>query len=281
METRFADKPRPAAQAGLFYDSDPALLKDRVIELLGEQAEAQTDPLALLAPHAGYVYSGDVAGSAYSRLRGRPIDRVLLLGPSHGADFIGAVLDHHPAWESPLGEVGIDAEAARILAANPCVSIDPGPFAGEHALEVQLPFLQVALGDRPFRILPVLVGRPPVEGLEALADALEEVLEHWRRAGLGHVVVASSDTYHGSSAERCRANDDRLIELIELLRAEELIEAAERGEVMACGWAPLALTMILARRGGGRGATILARSDSRSGGGWGGYVVGYLGAAME
>jgi hypothetical protein len=273
---------RPPAQAGRFYESDPGLLRQHVEQLLAEQAEVggAAGAIALVTPHAGYVYSGRVAAAAYRALAGRPLERVLLLGPSHYSDFVGAALPSHRAVATPLGEIPIDQPAMGGLLDYPHFAVADSAHATEHSLEVQYPFLQTAL-PKAFEIVPVVLGRVPQGGLAPLEDALGNLLEQWRKARRSWVIIASTDTYHGYSAEACRLNDDRLGRMIEGMNLEGLAEGLRSREIMACGWLPLTLTMMLAQRYGARQGMVLKRSDSLSeDASSGGYVVGYLAAAL-
>ncbi len=274
---------RTAAQAGRFYDADPADLRRAVeLALAGEAADpAEPPPLALLAPHAGYVYSGAVAGAAYRAVAGRRIERVLLLGPSHRVELRGAALSPHRAWQTPLGEIPLDEAAAAELLDAGAAAIDPAAHAAEHSLEVQLPFLQVALAG-PFQILPLLVGAPPGDSFELLARALAPPLERWRREDRPALIVASSDAYHGEDGNGCDENNARLAALIDSFDPPAL-EAAFRGrELMACGWQALLTALALARIMGAGRARTLAAADSRAASGRReGYVVGYLAARLD
>src|SRR5438067_8688396 len=137
---------RPPAVAGSFYPADPSQLRETVARLLASAAYG-TPPKALIAPHASYVYSGLVAASAFRRVEDAPVSRVVLLGPSHFAPLRGLALPGAAAMRTPLGDVPVEDAPFRH---------DPRPHAGEHSLEVELPFLQVAL--RSFSLVPLAVG---------------------------------------------------------------------------------------------------------------------------
>ncbi len=179
--------------AGMWYPADRGALAREVGGLLAAatpQSGASGSVLALVAPHAGFVYSGAVAASAFRQVAGREVDRVVLLGPSHYAYFAGAAVPLAGAWRTPLGEVGIDVEAVAALAGEPGFRRSDAPFAREHSLEAEIPFLQQALAGS-FRIVPVLTGHD-VEGAVAdrVAGALRPLL------GPRALVVASSDFTH-------------------------------------------------------------------------------------
>jgi len=191
---------RPAAVAGLFYPDDPSVLKRSVADFLAA-AETGRDavPEAVIAPHAGYSYSGPIAGNAFESWRslaGR-VERVVLLGPSHRVAFRGLALPTAEAFETPLGRIEVDLDAAEALLELPQVVVDPAPHAQEHSLEVELPFLQAVLGD--FRLVPLVVG-------DATADEVAEAIEAvW--SGASTRVVISSDLSHFLSYEAARKTD--------------------------------------------------------------------------
>jgi AmmeMemoRadiSam system protein B len=179
---------RPAV-AGLFYPADPEELRTSVSEHLRQAPPPRPDaPKALIAPHAGYIYSGGVAGCAYAQLAGRARRprRVVLLGPSHRVYLRGAAVPQADALETPLGRVEVDRElTARLLARGDVVQSDQ-PHAMEHSLEVQLPFLQVVLRD--FTVLPLVLG-------DASPDYVASLLaDVWGDADT--LVLASSDLSH-------------------------------------------------------------------------------------
>jgi AmmeMemoRadiSam system protein B len=275
---------RPARQAGRFYEADPGRLRAMIEAFLAAAPvpDLGGPPVALLAPHAGYVYSGHVAAAAFRQLAGRPVDGVLLLAPSHYADLPGAALPTAEAFATPLGDVALDREALAFLARHPGFAFADAVHDPEHSIEVELPFCQVALG-RPFALAPLALGcLPPGEGgLAALADPLEALLRQRAAAGQAWMILVSSDTYHGYDPEACVANDAALGSLLERMATRELLEAARARRVMACGWVGLVLALELARRLGAHCGVVMKRADSRAGAGpVSDYVVGYLAAAF-
>src|SRR5262249_45129782 len=138
-------------------------------------SQAQTpapEPKAVIAPHAGHVYSGDIAGAAYKLLSRRKgeIKRVVLLGPNHRVPLRGMALSPANAWDTPLGSLGVDRTSRDSLARTPGVAVAREPFAGEHSLEVHLPFIQRALGT--VEILPILVGDAPIAQVSGTLESL-------------------------------------------------------------------------------------------------------------
>ena len=215
---------RPAAVAGLFYPGDPRTLTDMVSGLLRAAPASSTDARALIAPHAGYIYSGPVAASAYVQLdaRRQSTRRVLLLGPSHRVAFTGLALSSAEYYATPAGDFAIDTAACRALAALPQVRVLDAAHAEEHSLEVHLPFLRAVLDD--FLLVPVVVG-------DADADEVAEVIDSvWTSAET--LVVVSSDLSHYLDYESARRVDGETTRAIEA-RARDLRPQ------QACGCRPI------------------------------------------
>ncbi len=199
---------RPEAVAGMFYPDAPEALRERVREYLAQApaGESVPAPRALIAPHAGYIYSGPVAGSAYKALlrSTTQIRRVVLLGPSHYVPFTGLALSHYSAFHTPLGDVPIDDEAIEKIRSLPQVQFLESAHEREHCLEVNLPFLQTALNE--FTLVPLVVGN-------ASPGAVAEVLDLlWDEQTL---VVVSSDLSHYLDDPAARALDARTCQKIE------------------------------------------------------------------
>lgn len=257
---------RHPAVADLFYTAEPAKLRAEVSELLataravaaGEDLPAS--PKAIIVPHAGYPYSGPIAASAYAALGAHvaAIERVVLLGPSHRVGFHGLAFSQADAFATPLGAVPVERAALAGLADLPQVQALERAFDGEHCLEVQLPFLQVLLGE--FRLVPLLVG-------DASAEAVAAVLARlW--GGPETLIVVSSDLSHYLSYAAARALDARTATAIGALDGEAIAPA------QACGRNPILGLLALARRRG-----LVARQlDLRNSGDTAGprdRVVGY------
>jgi hypothetical protein len=254
---------RPAAFAGTFYPGTRAELEAAVRGYLAAAPAAPADapaPKALIAPHAGYVYSGPVAASAYARLsplRGR-VERVVLLGPSHRVFLEGLAVPDADAFQTPLGPVPVDRAGLERALELPQVQVLARAHEFEHSLEVQLPFLQLVLGD--FALVPLVAGDASAESVAEVLDAL------W--GGDETRVVVSSDLSHYEPYERARRQDARTCAAIEALRPEAL------GEDDACGRVPIRGLLLAARA---RGLAVRAL-DLRSSGDTAGTrerVVGY------
>jgi len=257
---RGPDSVRPAAVAGRFYPGREATLRQTVRSLLDSASPSSTaPPRAVIAPHAGYVYSGPIAASAFStvasvRDRAR---RILLLGPSHFVPVRGLALSRARAFSTPLGEVAVDVDACASAAEHPAVGWMDAAHAREHSLEVELPFLQEALDE--VTLVPVVVGeaRP--------SDVAEVIGELWTDETL---VVVSTDLSHFLPYEEAVRTDSTTAENVERCDFERI------GPAEACGCRSLAGLLFLARE---RGLTV-ERLDVRNSGdtaGERGRVVGY------
>lgn len=179
---------RPPAVAGMFYTAEPKQLTDDVLQLLSGAHNLEIIPKALIVPHAGYIYSGAIAATAYATLHpiASRIRRVVLLGPTHRVAVHGLVLPGVDIFDTPLGHVMLDTETASSITHLPQVSINTHAHELEHSLEVQLPFLQTVLPD--FTLLPLAVG---MASAEEVAEVLEAV---W--GGEETLIVISSDLSH-------------------------------------------------------------------------------------
>ncbi len=228
---------RPPAVAGSFYPADPGELQDMVQRFLHDVRTVETPPpKALIVPHAGYIYSGPVAASAYARLRRQHahIRRVVLLGPSHRVAFRGLAVSGADYFATPLGTVALDREAITDILPLPQVHELDQAHALEHSLEVHLPFLQTLLDD--FSLVPIVVG-------EASAEEVAEVIEAlWD--GPETLIVVSSDLSHYHDYATAQRLDRRTTRAIESLRYEDLDYES------ACGRNPVSGLLLVARRHG-------------------------------
>lgn len=228
---------RPPAVAGMFYPAEPGQLAHDVQQMLGRAHAARPSdlvPKALIVPHAGYIYSGEIAASAYAALTGpvaAQIHRVVLLGPTHRVAVRGLALPGAEAFDTPLGRVMLDIEGARAIAHLPQVGVSAQAHALEHSLEVQLPFLQSILAD--FTLLPLAVGM-------ASAGEVAEVLETvW--GGAETLIVVSSDLSHYLPYADAQRVDQATVQSILKLRQPIAHE-------QACGGTPISGLIIAAHK---------------------------------
>lgn len=258
------------AVAGLFYTSDPVQLSAEVrgyiAEARGQVAQGvEVRPRALIAPHAGYPYSGAIAGSAYAALErtANQIDRVLMLGPAHRVPVRGLAASSATAFCTPLGRVPVDqAEVARLLDTHPEIHRLDIAFQTEHCIEVQLPFLQVLLKD--FSLVPLLVGR-------ASPDQIADILApHWDRDAT--LIVISSDLSHYLDYATAQSLDRQTSDAICSLHPERIQPE------QACGRDAIAGLLRLASARGAQGRVLDLRNSGDTAGprdrvvGYGAYV---------
>ncbi len=226
---------RPPAVAGMFYPSSPQALRREVQAFLDQTQPGKWLPKAIIAPHAGYIYSGPVAASAYALLQpvARNIRRVILLGPVHRVWVNGLALPGVDAFDTPLGRIPIDADAVRQLAVFPFVERNPAAHALEHSLEVQLPFLQMVLGD--FSLVPLVVGGATREQVAKVLETL------W--GGDETLIVVSSDLSHYLPYATARSTDQTTVDSI--LHLDNTLSSEQ-----ACGAHPINGLLLACRRKG-------------------------------
>ncbi len=244
---------RPSALAGTWYAGDSRALESDVERFLeGAPPPEGSAPKAIIAPHAGLMFSGPIAGSAYAQLLPArdAIERIVLLGPAHRAFVRGLCAPTVDGFETPLGVVRIDRAALESLRALPQVSFGDGPHAEEHSLEIQLPFLQRLLGD--FSLVPLLVGA-------AQPDEVAEVLERlW--GGPETRIVISSDLSHFHDYATAQRLDHATSQAIEGLDVGGLDEES------ACGRVPIRGLLTVARRKGLAARTLDLRNSGDTSG---------------
>ena len=255
---------RPAAVAGMFYPADPGTLGRTVADLLATAPASDDSAKAIIAPHAGYQYSGPTAACAYRLLEGRRehIRRVVLLGPAHRVYLEGMALPSVDAFATPLGDVPIDADGVRRALDLPGTQVSDEAHAFEHSLEVHLPFLQAALDE--FELIPIVVGVCPAGQVEAVLDAL------W--GGDETLIVVSSDLSHFHAYDEAREIDARTSARIESR------DASLHGEE-ACGAYAVNGLLLAAQARGLRIRTLDVRNSGDTAGdkhrvvGYGAYAL--------
>ncbi len=251
---------RPPAVAGSFYPDEADVLKSMVRALLGGvDASGAGDPLGLIAPHAGYMYSGPVAASAFAQIAAarRSFTRVLLIGPPHYVPVAGIAASSAESFATPLGDVAVDQAAVASLVDAGLASYDDRAHAPEHSLEVELPFLQAVLGG--FTLIPLLVGDA---ARQQVADVIGKVMDPRT------LLVVSTDLSHYLSDRKAKARDLATASTIERLDDSTL------GPYDACGYAALNGALCAGKRNGWQ----IARLDLRNSGDTSGdlsRVVGY------
>jgi len=266
---------RKAAVAGSWYPGTaPALAAAVDRHLVKADRDVDGDLVALIAPHAGLMYSGPVAAHAYRLLRDRQFDVAVLVGPSHFVGFDGVSIYPSGGFDTPFGVARIDEGCARaILSSTAIVREHPAAHAREHSLEMQLPFLAHLAPGLP--IVPLVMGYQTAETAAALAEGLAGALRG-RRA----LLVASTDLSHYHDAATAAELDRVVIDCVSRFDADALQAALDARPDHACGGGPTVAVMRAARLAGARDAIVLDYADSGDVSGDKSAVVGYLAAAL-
>jgi MEMO1 family protein len=252
---------RHPAVAGMFYSNDPAQLRQDVGSLIAAAPSSGASAVkAIIAPHAGYVYSGSIAAASFAAVRGQStgISRVIVVGPAHYVALRGIAIPTVHAFETPLGRLPIDHAALATISDLPFVQFSDAPHAPEHALEVELPFMQMLIGD--CELVPIVVGdAEPAE----VAQVLDRLWD-----GVSTLIVISSDLSHYHDYDTARRLDGETAALI------EAGEWAQLDAKRACGYLPIAGLLVETTRRG-LAARRLALCNSGDSAGDRARVVGY------
>ncbi len=262
---------RKPAVAGYFYPRTASALKALLGKMVDPAAKKEK-ARAVVSPHAGFVYSGYVAGAVYSSVV-LP-ERFVILGPSHRGQRSLFGIMNQGSWETPLGEVPIDASIADALAgSSSLIKVEEGAHEDEHSLEVQLPFLQY-LGTQ-ISIVPLSVS--PAADFEALEELGQALAAAVRQSEKDVLLVASTDMSHYVSQETARAKDALAIERIQALDARGLYDVVNRESISMCGFQPTAAAVLAARELGASRADLIRYATSGEASGDYEQVVGYAG----
>ena len=277
---------RSPAVAGSFYPDSPQVLSAQVGKFIDDAELTETDDtlIGLIAPHAGYVYSGHVAGYAYKQLIRQSFDTVVLLGLSHRYRIDGAAVYAHGAFRTPLGDIPIDEDlASEIMRLNSGIVDLPPAHANEHSLEVQLPFLQHILSD--FRIVPILLQDDSSENVLPLSQAIAEAM-----GNRSCLLIGSTDLCHYPTYEAARKSDQVVIEAINHFDPDYLHQQmdaymqrhpTQNFHCMMCSTGAIYTTMRAAKALGGNRIEVLKAANSGDvpiGGR--DQVVGYMAAGI-
>lgn len=278
---------RPPAIAGTWYPATEARLAEAVDAHLASVSldetglnETGTCPRAIIAPHAGLMYSGPVAAYAYSLVHTCSYAAVVLVGPSHFVGFQGVSVWPRGAWETPLGAVMVADRLAGALAAESREIVEhPEAHGREHSLEMQLPFIARLLPGVP--IVPLVMGYQRRDTAMALGDTLVRGITSYRSRNPGDILlVASSDLSHFENAAAASRLDAGVMRYVEALDADGLMDALEREPRHACGGGPMVSVLRAATQLGGTRARVLRYADSGDVSGDKSSVVGYMAAAI-
>ena len=268
------EKVRKSIIAGSWYPGDLSLLRNDIAGYFRNvpDRELDGDIVGLIVPHAGYLYSGQVAAHAYKLIQGKKYDGVILVGPSHRVAFHGVSIYSQGAYETPLGRIPVDETVAfEMQRLSHMVTDLPSAHAQEHSLEIQLPFLQVALGT--FSFVPLVMGDQNAETCQELARVITLVAKDRNM-----LMVASSDLSHFHDDQKAKKLDGIVLRHIQDSDAEGLLDSLTHDRTEACGGGPIAVTMLAARQLGACRTMLLKYANSADVTGDKGSVVGYASA---
>lgn len=268
---------RQPAVAGRFYPDDPDDLRTEARGYLSQATVVNQIPLravGCIAPHAGYVYSGHVAGAVFARVE--VPRRCIVMCPNHTGVGLPLAVMSEGAWQTPLGDVPIDTELAGALKARfPALQEDSSAHRAEHAAEVELPFL--LLRQPELRFVPIALGTRQFEALEQLGTALADVIAAQKDPIL---IVASSDMNHYESDAVTRVKDHQAIERILTLDPRGLFDVVTQQDISMCGFGPAVAMLTAARQLGAKSAELVKYATSGDVSGDRNRVVGYAGVVV-
>lgn len=279
---------RTPAVAGRFYPGRAEDLLREVREFTSPSRTpietARIDAIGCVAPHAGYIYCGGVAGAVYSRLK--IPERCVILCPNHTGKGRPLAIMANTTWQTPLGEVAADADmAARLLRRFPALQEDSAAHRAEHAIEVQLPFLQASRPE--LKIVPIAIGTSDFDVLRGLGETLAVVIadhheEDQKAERLARVlIIASSDMNHYESDTITRIKDHKAIERVLAMDARGLWDVVLNEDISMCGFGPTVVMLTAAKLLGATSATLVKYATSGDVSGDYESVVGYAGIIVE
>jgi len=266
---------RHPAVAGRFYPRDPKDLREEVHTYLSQTPHRKpVRALGCIAPHAGYMYSGHVAGAVFAGLEIPQL--CIVMCPNHTGVGRALAIVSDGAWETPLGDVAIDsAFAGTLKQLCPLLHEDSSAHRSEHAAEVELPFLQVR--EPQFRFVPIALGTRRFEALEQLGEAIAETIAEHKGDVL---IVASSDMNHYESDAITRVKDHRAIEPILALDARALYDVVTQQHISMCGFGPAVAMLTATKKLGATSAELVKYATSGDVSGDRELVVGYAGVIV-
>lgn len=264
---------RPAALAGTWYPGTKATLQADIDRLLGaaQKIDLGGQLHGLVAPHAGYMFSGQIAAHAYKQLEGSSFSTAVIVGPSHRVYHPGILVSDKDYYQTPLGLVKVDNGSIKRLAEE--VDITYLRQDLEHSLEIQLPFIQRVLPD--CQIVPLMLADQSFPLVESLAKVIAKVFDDSKT-----ILIASSDLSHFHSYSEAKSMDGQVIAELEAFNPIGLYKSVEKGEAEACGFGAMTAVMLAASQQGANHAKVLYYANSGDITGDRSSVVGYLSAAI-
>jgi MEMO1 family protein len=265
---------RQPVAAGKFYPGSKKAL-DEQIGLMPGKGTDKKQVLAVVSPHAGYVYSGPVACSVFSNIR--ITDSVIILGPNHTGTGQPFAVYGKGKWHTPMGDIAIDEElSASICQGTDLIKHDTSAHAYEHSIEVQLPIMQYFRDD--FRIVPIVLSDGSLQQCQQIASAIAEAI---KRAKKDILIVASSDMTHYEPQDKAKSKDKIAIDAVLKLDESLLYEVVQRHGISMCGYIPVVVMLSAVKKLGGKEARLVKYSTSGDVSGDYSSVVGYAGISIE
>lgn len=267
---------RESAVDGSFYPADPGELTGQIRGYLEKAPSLDISNIkALICPHAGYIYSGQIAAYSYKQIAGLTYDSIIVIAPSHGQYFDYISVYHGDGYRTPLGAVAIDKERALMLSgASKAIKLSDSGHGREHSLEVQLPFLQLVAGS-DIKIIPIIIGDQSKESIEALGNTIGKLF-----SDDNILIIASTDLSHYHPYDIASGLDGKVSRLIDSFDTEGLMEEFTAGRAEMCGGGPVISAMIASRAMGADSSKVIKYANSGDISGDRSAVVGYLSAAF-
>lgn len=267
---------RPSVISGTWYPDDRDELQRTIEGYFAKvnDVSIQGEVVGLISPHAGYLYSGQVAAHGYKLIVGKVFDIVVIISPLHQMAAGRYVVNSASYYETPLGRVSVDRELVERITAD--VELSVVPRDNEHSLEIQLPFLQIALGD--FKLLPIMVGPVSIYNCVDLVKVLVNVLGEKKI-----LLVASTDLHHIANYDEVVKKDRMVVETLSGFDINKIREVLSRNDCSVCGRVPVSIVVDTAQRLGADKLVVLSQTNSGDVTGEkspGQYTVGYLSAAI-
>ena len=274
----FENQIRESVVAGSFYSSDPVILKKTINKYIENAPLKNIENItSLVCPHAGYIYSGQVAACSYKQIKGKEYDCIFIIAPSHSEYFDFNSIFAGTAYQTPLGIVEVDVNRCKYLESESgyrdFIKLSGYGHRREHSLEVQLPFLQVCMSK--IKIVPIVMGSQSKQNIESLGNSIGKLFK-----GQNILIVASTDLSHYHPYEVAEHLDNKVLQIIKEFDTKKFIEEFTADELEMCGGGPVAAAMIASKILGSDSSEILCYNNSGDVSGDKSAVVGYLAAAF-
>lgn len=270
-----AENIRESVAAGSFYPGNPDVLRRQINDfLLNAKSEGIKNIKSIICPHAGYIYSGQVAACSYKQIKGATFDSIFIIAPSHSEYFDFISIYNGDAYRTPLGAVYIDKERSRILSdESPRIELSRYGHRNEHSLEVQLPFLQILFEN--IKIVPIVMGQQNSQNIKELGSAIGKLFKNDNI-----LIIASTDLSHYYPYDTALVLDGKIEDLVTNFNSEDIMSCFLNNDLEMCGGGPVISAMIASKDLGADSSRILSYKNSGDVTGDRTAVVGYLSAVF-